>query len=138
MVEMFCTEWICGLFGSVIPLDKMVRILHWENVANITKDHFLEEFIAQGWPFFYKFILALLKSFEKELMQAMDMSEILLIFKSGINKREKTGLAGIKVKIDWEKIIKSAHQIQLDTSFIHKLLMRFDQEKKRFVLNSNA
>jgi len=98
----------------------------------------LEEFIAQGWPFFYKFILALLKSFEKELMQAMDMSEILLIFKSGINKREKTGLAGIKVKIDWEKIIKSAHQIQLDTSFIHKLLMRFDQEKKRFVLNSNA
>jgi len=98
----------------------------------------LEEFIAQGWPFFYKFILALLKSFEKELMEAMDMSEILLIFKSGINKREKTVFSGMKVKIDWEKIIKSAHQIQLDTSFIHKLLMRFDQEKKRFVLNSNS
>jgi len=121
VVEMFCTEWICGLFGSVIPLDKM--------------DHFLEEFIGQGWPFFYKFILALLKSFEKDLMEAMDMSEILLIFKSGINKREKTA-SGAKVKIDWEKIIKSAHQIELDTSFIHKLLMRFDQEKKRFVLNS--
>ena len=98
----------------------------------------MEEFIAQGWPFFYKFILALLKSFEKELMEAMDMSEILLIFKSGINKREKILQSGAKVQIDWERIIKSAHQIELDTSFIHKLLMRFDQEKKRFVLNTET
>jgi len=132
---MFCTEWICGLFGSVIPLDKIVISTFYSNI-NAIKDHFLDGFITHGWPFFYKFVLALLKSFEKELREATDMSEILLIFKSGINKRERNVFSGNKTKVDWNQIIKYAYQIELDTSFINKLLMKFDQETKRFVLNS--
>jgi hypothetical protein len=80
--------------------------------------------------------LALLKSFEKELLEASDMSEILIVFKSGINKRERNVFTGGKEKVDWEKLVKYAYQIVLDNSFIHKMLMVFDQETKRFLLNS--
>lgn len=62
------------------------------------------------------------------------MSDIMIVFKSGINNLERNTV--LKKKFNWEKIVKSANNVELDSSFIHKLLMTFDSETKRFMLNS--
>ena len=49
-MEMYASEWIFGLFSSIIPIEKMV--------------HFYENFFIEGWPFFYKVALGYLKFFE--------------------------------------------------------------------------
>mmetsp|Transcript_4785 Transcript_4785/g.3984 ORF Transcript_4785/g.3984 Transcript_4785/m.3984 type:complete len:141 (+) Transcript_4785:1379-1801(+) len=125
VVEMFCTEWICGLFGSVISLDKM--------------GYFLDLFIDNGWLFFYKFVLALLNYFAIEISQATDMSEIILIFKNGINKNSNPSPNNNahRNKINWEELMKNAMSIEVDDDFIYNLHANFDQTSKRFLLTKD-
>lgn len=49
-VEMYASDWIFGLFASVIPLDHMA--------------YFFSNFYQYKWIFFYKLILTILKFLE--------------------------------------------------------------------------
>jgi len=60
------------------------------------------------------------------------MSEIMLIFKNGINK-SNNGSSEKNIKINWESIIKTAMKVEIDNSFIFNLHTNFDQTSKRFL-----
>jgi hypothetical protein len=51
---MYASDWIFGLFASVIPLEQMA--------------FFFTHFYRHKWVFFYQLILSILKSLEKELL----------------------------------------------------------------------
>jgi len=60
---MYASEWIFGLFSSVIPLEQM--------------GVFFSNFFQDGWIFFYKLILTILKFLESELLQEDDLWDII-------------------------------------------------------------
>ena len=62
-VEMYASDWIFGLFASVIPLEKMHQ--------------FFSKFYQYKWVFFYQLILSILKFLEKELLQEDELWNIL-------------------------------------------------------------
>jgi hypothetical protein len=49
----FASEWIFGLFASVIPCEHMAS--------------FFDQFFEQRWIFFYALVLTLLKRHEREI-----------------------------------------------------------------------
>ncbi len=51
---MYVSDWIFGLFASVIPLEQMAL--------------FFRQFYTHKWIFFYELILSILKQLEKELL----------------------------------------------------------------------
>jgi hypothetical protein len=67
-VEMYASDWIFGLFASVIPLEQMGA--------------FFTEFFIHKWHFFYQLILQILKTLEKELLQEDELWNILNQIKS--------------------------------------------------------
>ena len=67
-VEMYASDWIFGLFASVIPLEKMSAFFH--------------NFYQYKWIFFYQLILSILKFLEKELLEEDDLWSILNQIKS--------------------------------------------------------
>jgi Rab-GTPase-TBC domain len=62
-VEMYASDWIFGLFASVIPLEHMST--------------FFSKFYKHKWIFFYQLILSILKFLEKELLQEDELWNIL-------------------------------------------------------------
>lgn len=60
---MYASEWIFGLFASVIPLEEM--------------GVFFDGFYRDKWIFFYKLILCILKLHESDLIQEDDLYCIL-------------------------------------------------------------
>jgi hypothetical protein len=58
-IEMFATDWILGLFSSIIPLQQMGL--------------FYDNFFKHDWNFFYKIVLVFLKDIQKELLQEDEM-----------------------------------------------------------------
>ncbi|TNV85440.1 hypothetical protein FGO68_gene2511 [Halteria grandinella] len=67
-VEMYASDWIFGLFASVIPLEQM--------------GSFFTQFFAHKWIFFYQLILSILKTLQKELLQEDELWNILNQIKS--------------------------------------------------------
>lgn len=65
---MYASDWIFGLFASVIPLEKM--------------HGFFTRFFQFKWIFFYQLILSILKFLEKELLQEDELWSILNQIKS--------------------------------------------------------
>ena len=70
--EMYASEWIFGMFSSVISLDQM--------------HVFFDSFFANKWVFFYQLVLQILKLHEDDLLQEEDLYCILHLIKN------KTGL----------------------------------------------
>lgn len=60
---MYASEWIFGLFASVIPLENM--------------SVFYSNFFENSWIFFYSLILTILKFLEKELLIEDDLWNII-------------------------------------------------------------
>jgi hypothetical protein len=60
---MYASDWIFGLFASVIPLEKMSA--------------FFSRFYQHKWIFFYKLILSILKQLEEEILQEDELWDIL-------------------------------------------------------------
>lgn len=65
---MYASDWIFGLFASVIPLEQM--------------SHFFTQFYRHRWVFYYQLILSILKFLEKELLQEDELWNILNSIKS--------------------------------------------------------
>ncbi len=64
---MYASNWIFTLFTSTIP--------------NSISHNFLDEFFKNGWPFFYRFTLTLLKVLSSRILSTNDDSEILELIK---------------------------------------------------------
>ena len=67
-MEMYASDWIFGLFSSVIPLEKM-------NV-------FYTKFFTYKWSFFYRLVLSILKHLRNEILQEDELWSILNSIKS--------------------------------------------------------
>ena len=68
---MFASEWIFGLFSSVVPTEQMGL--------------FFDKFYIDQWVFFYQFILSILKEHEEDLLQEDDLYSILQQIKPQTN-----------------------------------------------------
>lgn len=60
---MYASEWIFGLFASVIPYEYM--------------GNFLDQFFEHKWVFFYQLILSLLKRFQSEINNEEEFYEFM-------------------------------------------------------------
>jgi len=118
-VDVFCTEWILALFASVIPV---------ENMAN-----FYDILLSEGWPFFYKIILAFLQHFEKLIKAEDDLVGILTVLKSQnhIIKNSKNGIKN-PMTVDWNSLFQKAQKIEIDSYFIYKMHSNFDADNQWF------
>jgi len=65
---MYASDWIFGLFASVIPLEHM--------------SGFFSRFFRHRWIFFYQLILSILKHLETQLLQEDELWNILNQIKS--------------------------------------------------------
>ena len=61
-IEIFATDWYFTLFAKVIPTYQM--------------NAFFDSFYQDGWCFFHKFTLTLLRILQPQILQMDDMSEI--------------------------------------------------------------
>lgn len=122
--KMFLTEWCFSLFGSVIPVSEMVFIL--------------DNFFEQGWVFFYKFVIFILKRLQTRLLSANELGEIVVLLKicQRSQKDWKNFLILIgqgKQTIGWGIILNEIKEIYLDEDYIKQLHMNFDVEKIQFI-----
>jgi len=62
-VEMYASDWLFGLFASVIPLEKMKT--------------FFNLFFKFKWVFFYKMVLSILKKLEHDILAESELWDIL-------------------------------------------------------------
>ena len=60
---MYASDWLFGLFASVIPLDKMKT--------------FYNLFFKRKWVFFYSMILSILKKLERYILEEQELWDIL-------------------------------------------------------------
>lgn len=72
-VEMYASDWIFALYSNVIPTNKMAK--------------FYDEFFKNGWIFFYKFTMTLLRILAPKILEADDLSDILDIIKLPMEKK---------------------------------------------------
>lgn len=70
---MYASDWIFALYSNVIPTEKM--------------DKFFDEFFKNGWLFFYKFTMTLLRVLAPKILEADDLSDILDIIKLPMEKK---------------------------------------------------
>ena len=70
---MYASDWIFALFSNVIPTAKM--------------DKFFDGFFKNGWIFFYKFTMTLLRILSPKILAADDLSDILDIIKLPMDRK---------------------------------------------------
>ena len=66
--SIFASEWIFGLFASVIPPDLMTT--------------FFDRFFADSWNFFYQLVITLLKRHESVITSEEEMYNLLRMIKT--------------------------------------------------------
>ena len=66
--NIFASEWIFGLFASVIPADFMTT--------------FFDRFFEESWSFFYQLVITLLKRHESEITNEEEMHNLLRTIKT--------------------------------------------------------
>ena len=70
---MYASNWIFSLYSNVMPTAQM--------------NEFFENFYANGWGFFYRFTLTLLRILQPKILELDDLSEIIDMVKSPIQRR---------------------------------------------------
>ncbi|CAG9322285.1 unnamed protein product [Blepharisma stoltei] len=123
--EMYATDWLFTMFGSVVPVREMVNIL--------------DQFFRKGWSFIYRFVIAILKCLEETILQARDSIEILGPLKiTHQSQREWKHflelLDGGKGKIGWEELIERSRTVDIDENYIKLLHRNFNVETGQFNL----
>jgi len=121
-VQLFCTEWILALFGSVIPIDKMTD--------------FYEHMLKDGWPFFYKLIMAFLSNFKNALLRETDFTGIFTILKSQNHITKKNMSNPNTIIVDWGALFQAAlKNKELDSHFVYKMHSNYDVDSQQFRIN---
>jgi hypothetical protein len=125
MVEMFATDWIFTLFSSIIPIDYM--------------QYFYDKYFVEGWIFFYKFVLGMIKVFEVDILRANEMGDIIHPMK---NAKTPYPVYKFLSKVPllqkysnhkfWKDQVKNANRFNLNDGYINVLLSNFDFENLRF------
>jgi hypothetical protein len=126
--RMYATEWCLSLFGSVVPANEMVTVL--------------DNFFQKGWIFFYKFVIYILKRLEKQLLNANDLADIIILLKICHQSQKEWKdflllLDNGRRSLTWEKMMTEVSAIQIDEDYIRFLHLHFDVEKAQFVSKRN-
>jgi len=120
-VEMFCAEWIFALFSSVVPVERIGM--------------FYDNMLTQGWPFFYKLILAFLMQFKRQILTENDFPGILTILKSQNHITRLTAKQNKSFLFDWNELFKKALKLEIDSYFIYKMHSNYDQDTQLFKMS---
>ena len=70
---MYASDWIFALFSNVIPTSKM--------------DLFFDGFFKDGWIFFYKFTMTLLRILQPKILSIDDFADIINIIKDPMDSK---------------------------------------------------
>lgn len=121
--EMFATEWCLTLFGSIIPAQEM----------GIMLDHFFRN----GWSFFYKLVLVILRRLQNRIISTQDPVDILYPLKPAqrSQKEWRLFLAVLQQgneKLNWNKLVDKTSEERIDESYIRQLHRDFDLETAQF------
>jgi hypothetical protein len=65
--EMYASDWMFALYANIIPTKQM--------------HHFFDHFFEDGWSFFYKVTLTLMRILQTKIMDTDEMSEVLDLIK---------------------------------------------------------
>lgn len=120
---MYASDWIFGLFASVIPLEKMSA--------------FFSKFYQFKWIFFYKLILSILKFLEKELLQEDELWNILNQIKSQTHLNT-AAISGQSSAVKNSKKKKSKQRNALENSQNYDEDSRYRQRDGDSNSNSNG
>lgn len=126
--EMYAAEWCFTLFGSVIPVREMFNVL--------------DGFFNEGWIFFYRMVIILLRCLEKRLLKARDPIELLAPLKI-CHKSQKewkqfvNALNDGEKKFDWKSLIEKVSDIELDKEYIKYLHMNFNLDTAQFAVRNS-
>jgi len=77
---MYASDWVFALFANIIPVQQM--------------NHFFDNFFEDGWSFFYKVTLTLMRLLQPRIMQTEEMSEVLDLIKLANNRKNDHRRAG--------------------------------------------
>lgn len=129
LVEMYATDWCFSLFGSVVPINELAPIY--------------DKFFREGWIFFYKIVLIILKRLERVLLRQSETGEILSPLKPSHQSQAhcKRFLDSLKVgreSLDWNSLSIRALKVQLDVKHIHYMLKHFNPETAQFCLPARS
>lgn len=125
LVEMYATDWCFSLFGSVVPIKELAPIY--------------DKFFREGWIFFYKIVLVILKRLEKILLLQSETGEILSPLKPTQRSQShgKSFLESLKVgreEMNWNSLSVRALKVELDVPRILYMLKHFNSETSQFCL----
>lgn len=126
--EMYAAEWCFTLFGSVVPVKEMINVL--------------DGFFSEGWIFFYRMVIVLLRCLEKRLLEARDPIELLAPLKI-CHKSQKewkqfvNSLNSGDKQFNWKNLIEKVSDIELDKEYIKYLHMNFNLDTAQFAVRSS-
>ncbi|CAG9318891.1 unnamed protein product [Blepharisma stoltei] len=119
---MFLTDWCLTLFTRQIPLRYNYKILG--------------NFFKQGWGFFYKLVLLILRRLETRLLAAATREDILSIikpFQPGDWKEFVKLLKNSRLeKLSWKKLAKIAKNDNIDMELVSELLERPESALEKY------
>jgi len=122
--EVLIIDWLFSLFSSVIIIEKMGL--------------FLDHFFDTGWVFFYKFIIHIINTFEKEILDQEDPGDVFGPIKKHKNTDTTTTyisdsfisqipfLGRLWGKEFWETLITGAENVKINETHVKDLLTSFD------------
>lgn len=111
---MFASEWILGLFSSVIPVSRI--------------NNFFTLFFKNGWIAFYKFVLFIFDNFKEKLLEINDECEILVKLKNDPRLHmNSSNFELIKSEEFWDQILNKYDQIypEIDEEYIAKIRIKY-------------
>lgn len=123
IAEMFVTDWCLTLFGSLVPVQEMGQ--------------FIGRFLCDGWVFFYKVVVEILKRLESRLLSCRDVSEILTPLKP-VHRSQKhwhefvSLLERGKEQLNWRQVFEQAESVEIDGDSVGRLLASFSVERAVF------
>ena len=120
IAEMFATDWCLTLFGSLVPVQDMGQ--------------FLGRFLGDGWAFFYKVVVEILRRLEERLLKCRDVADILTPLKP-VHRSQKHWREFLVLleqgseQLDWQQIFQQSEILQLDSASIGQLLTSFGVDR---------
>lgn len=98
----------------------------------ILKANFYDNLLGEGWPFFYKIILAFLQQFEKQIKEQDDLMGILTVLKSQNHIIKNSLKDKNSMTVDWNSLFQKTQKIEIDSYFIYKMHSNFDVDNQWF------